>query len=1004
MIALPSFFPSSKAPVTKPSKKAKSGVKGRAVKKTNEPADALAKNIPETKSDLETAPGELELKGMAEFAPPPRITDWFSGREQGRVRVRFGTLAKGMLQVTRDGETFVIEPQAIPLQHSLFQSGGDTPLTPALVLFTEDGRLGGYIGPGLTADSDPAALIEQIKQVPQLIGLNGIDLSKLPKPVNKLENGQLHLGLEGINIKLGGAFSGNLNVTLIDERVTFDGQADIHIENLASGTLEMTRSEEGLLTGRVTLAMEFPHNIDGELDIQWDGRAITGEGRASYSGEKLSGEIHITMMERSKALQLEEAASAPEAVDQAAKESGDPAKDVDYVLYGEGNLTFAFNEWLTGTAQVILSPQGFITVIGEITPQKEVDLFEPQVWKTPELGFEIKLRYGIPYLASVFIGGSIGIYAYAAIAGKLMDIAVKGTYSTDPKKQNKFTISGRVNVKAEAGVTLKASIFAGLEVLFTEVKAGGSLSATAKIVAVTDFTPTIGYEEKGEGADKKGVFFIKGDLDAFAQAALVLGGELFVSVDPPFWSEEIWTYPLFNKAYPLGEPVGVSLGFDYIFGSKEPPNIEMKEPEFDQDQFISDLLDEKGGGSGDKKKASGTWKEKNNPGSRKPEGTPTGRVKKGNQKDLDKPEPGAAETPKGGNKKGDASRGRTTDKKKENQTPNEKSGRNMMADRKKQVDKEAGDEKSRTPGEKSSSTSQKEGSKWDRGVAAVKQALKPFKGKSLSEKEITELLAPLKKKHGFKKLFAKQQKRKSSFWTIIGVMDEQKTIAEVPKSPSDSPPGSKNNPLELDWPKRAAGNYPKLYLGPVVSDSEKIPQMVLKELKEKQQRRDETGIAELGSNYKAIKKFSENKGVVEVYKPVERKPLPKGGETIGLEPASHLREGSIISGKLRTGKTPGGTKINKVLKPYGYGALKEGLDGDHVIEYQLGGKDALPNLWPLPQSENRGAGPTLASAKFSIDYEKVPMSELKQKAVKKEVGEDGVVHFVIKSVKKVEDR
>ena len=45
--------------------------------------------------------------------------------------------------------------------------------------------------------------------------------------------------------------------------------------------------------------------------------------------------------------------------------------------------------------------------------------------------------------------------------------------------------------------------------------------------------------------------------------------------------------------------------------------------------------------------------------------------------------------------------------------------------------------------------------------------------------------------------------------------------------------------------------------------------------------------------------------------------------------------------------------------PFGYRAQAEGLDGDHIIEMQIGGPNELKNLWPLQASENRSSGTLL---------------------------------------------
>jgi hypothetical protein len=103
-----------------------------------------------------------------------------------------------------------------------------------------------------------------------------------------------------------------------------------------------------------------------------------------------------------------------------------------------------------------------------------------------------------------------------------------------------------------------------------------------------------------------------------------------------------------------------------------------------------------------------------------------------------------------------------------------------------------------------------------------------------------------------------------------------------------------------------------------------------------------------------------------------RKLSPTGSDkvdntTVGLDP----QFASLGPGVLVTYKDPGGTggggKINNVFKPYGFVPSSdggEGMDGDHVLERQLGGPDAIPNLWPLDRSENRSSGSIIKSLKY----------------------------------------
>lgn len=158
--------------------------------------------------------------------------------------------------------------------------------------------------------------------------------------------------------------------------------------------------------------------------------------------------------------------------------------------------------------------------------------------------------------------------------------------------------------------------------------------------------------------------------------------------------------------------------------------------------------------------------------------------------------------------------------------------------------------------------------------------------------------------------------------------------------------GTESNPIPLHWPKRAITQYPTLYL----SQDQKTLNLTSGSTKTE-------------------------------YKPITRKPLPDG-TVIGVYPQYQVKRGLKFLVN-RAGETGGGDKINRVLKKYDFNPSARGMDGDHVMERQLGGPDELYNLWPLNSSENRSGGSTLSSLTFdNLDQDPnknpVRMAQLKE--------------------------
>lgn len=581
--------------------------------------------------ELPVAPEVLELKGAQDIPEP--IRQFFTDHKGADVMVttRFGDLAQGELKVKvdKDGQ-YKIKPQPLALSHKLFAFGGEAVAALRLSLIVESNKDGlrGYIAPAAAAQA-PKELENILEKAPDLIGLAGFSVPKVAL-TNELKNGRLQLGMSDVSIELGAVLSGKVSVEVIDDKVKFSGNLNVAVKGLDKGTLELNRDEEsGVITGKASVAMQRA-NIKGALDIAWDGQAITGQGKVGYTGEKLSGELTVNLMEKGAATQLEQEKKAPseegETKSATTSKSTKKPKSIEYVVFGEGDLNFAFNEWLNGTAHVIVDQNGFVTIIGKITPQKEYELFEQTDFVKPLFKFEARASYGIPVVGNIFIFGNVSMDVFAKLGpAKFYNIVVEGTYSTDPEKNKDFSIKGSLNISAAAGARLRAEAGAGLEILGHDIKAGAGINGIAGIKAYAEATPVIGYREKGApGEDKKGEFFIRGDMEIAGQPFLGLSGDLFLELDTPWWSplsDDKWTWPLFDKEYPLGGSIGLKASVDYVFGSEQLPSIEFEPVDFDSSKFMTDLYHDKvKPKTAEAGEQASEWKEKNDASADPPTG------------------------------------------------------------------------------------------------------------------------------------------------------------------------------------------------------------------------------------------------------------------------------------------------------------------------------------------------------------------------------------------------
>ncbi len=446
---------------------------------------------------------------------------------------------------------------------------------------------------------------------------------------NKLEGGALTLKTD-LAFRLGGFLAGTGTFGLEDEVVTFAANARASVKGLAEVSLDLERRPDGVIAGRAEIPVNPAHlkNFSGLVVVTFAGGVVDAVGTVHYATEKLSGDVTLLVTDAETAKTVAYQHLPPEAINASAKEaagkSGGAAvpaaagpKPGPRALAGWGTLTARFNDWLTGSALVIVDGAGHVTVVGKITPQARVEFPQTRVDSRLRIfSLDIHAAYGVPYVGDIFVFFSLSLDAVAKVTPlTLSRIEVVGTYSTDPKIFNNFSLSANLNVSALAALELDAKAGAGLEILHHEIKIGAGVTATAGVKAYLDATPIIGYRELADPElGKRGEFYIHGDMELAAQAFLALAGYLFVALETPWWSpvsDHTWRWPLGELEYQLPGELGFGAEVDYIFGSGKPPAISRKNVDFNSDRFAGDLMDDKvpKGGRGPQEKK-GAWKEK----------------------------------------------------------------------------------------------------------------------------------------------------------------------------------------------------------------------------------------------------------------------------------------------------------------------------------------------------------------------------------------------------------
>ncbi len=512
--------------------------------------------------------------------------------------VSFGKVAKGDIKVKQNEDksfSTVDKKQYINLNLSHLSFLKEQSMSPILVVEIDKGTISGYIS--VKVKNKPligsSHFMNTIYKNKNLLGLDGIKLPKKSTFTNRLENQKLLFLIEQMPVSVDGFADGLLKLSLTEKSLTFAVDSTLNISNFNQTKISIKKDKEEKVSGKTKLAINL-ENFSGEIDASFVDGVFDIAGVVSFYTTKLNGEIHIIVADAKsvKNMVLGELNSTG-----VKKEKQKESSSNKRAMAGWGEVDFSFTDWMSGKAKVIIDDAGHITIHGEITPPKEVELFSQQDYVKNILDVEARMLYGIPVLGNVFVFVGAGLDALAKIGpAKLYNIKVLGTYSTDPKVYNDFSLEASLNMSMYAGLRLSVRGGAGVEILAHDIKLGIRAYALGGIKGYLDATPKIGFKELSDPKKgKKGEFFIEGYAELATQPFLDLGGEFYIELATPFWSpldDGKETFPLGSFSYPLPTQFGIGADMHYVIGSSEFPKVEFSKVGFDATKFTSDLVND----------------------------------------------------------------------------------------------------------------------------------------------------------------------------------------------------------------------------------------------------------------------------------------------------------------------------------------------------------------------------------------------------------------------------
>ncbi|WP_413667097.1 DUF4157 domain-containing protein [Mucilaginibacter sp. Mucisp86] len=322
--------------------------------------------------------------------------------------------------------------------------------------------------------------------------------------IKGVKSADIHISYGGDELIIGGGFALDENIPGIQS---------------GSGTVEVKKGADEVYHVKAsgTAVPKIP-KINTSLTINYDDGALTIEGTAAYTADRVSGDVRVGATNR--AIGADGTPSGP---------GGE-----HFTAYGSGSLTLKVTDWLQATATVRVTPAGEIEVVGRLELPSAVDVF-PR--KSINKNLFTAPTIEIPLFAIPLGPRSIGLVAtinggldFEAGVGPGQLRNVFGQIEFNPSHPENTRISGGAQfvIPANAGIKLHADLGIGLSVGLAsvtggiEVRGGLGIEGEASASADLAWSPTTGFEFNALGEIEVHPKFTF-DVNALLRASLDLG-------------------------------------------------------------------------------------------------------------------------------------------------------------------------------------------------------------------------------------------------------------------------------------------------------------------------------------------------------------------------------------------------------------------------------------------------------------------------------------------------
>ena len=308
--------------------------------------------------------------------------------------------------------------------------------------------------------------------------------------------------------------------------------------------------------------------INSELIATYDDGTFIAEFSGAYTRGMLNGNATVGVTNRS--------------IGDDGRPSGEAAPGAPLVVYGNGTTTLQIAPWLQATAGIRFSPNGEVTVAGEIGLPSSLEIFSIKQIDKPIFGLSTQIPIVPGIVAEV--GGSLN--ANASIGPGVLDqLRLRIEYNPAHEENTHVTGNAHLNIPTEAGLRLTARAGVGLGIPGASATGGIGLSGGLGISGAAeagvniDWAPATGLAINAEGylhAEPKFKFDVSGNVSVTA---------LGFSVYYKEWA---------LAAYEVGSNLALGVRFPVHYKEGQPFNLSLSDvtfevPNVDPAAMVSDL-------------------------------------------------------------------------------------------------------------------------------------------------------------------------------------------------------------------------------------------------------------------------------------------------------------------------------------------------------------------------------------------------------------------------------